>query len=82
MKKLIPLLLMSWWITGASLISGCAGTRPVIAPPPLPERPVLASIVQDRNDRTGELGVWMGFGDLRKLTKYAESVEAVRQKWK
>jgi hypothetical protein len=35
----------------------------------------------DRNDKTGELGAWLSFGDLRKLTVYAEQVELVREKW-
>jgi hypothetical protein len=48
----------------------------------LPERPVLISIVKDKNDISGEAGAWMNFGDLRKMTKYSESVEAVREKWK
>jgi len=53
-----------------------------VAPPPLPERPVLTSIVKDKNDITGEMGVWMSIPDLRKLTKYSESIEAVRENWK
>jgi hypothetical protein len=74
--------MMSWLIIGAISLSSCCANRPVVAPPPLPERPVLNSITQDRNDRSGELGVWMDFQDLRKLTKYAESVEAVKDTWK
>jgi hypothetical protein len=71
-------------IIGTSvLISSCSHTvvKPVAAPPPLPARPVLESIVVDRNDKTGELGAWLSFGDLRKLTVYAEQVELVREKW-
>jgi len=72
----------SLWITGVVVAASSCATKPVIAPPPLPERPALASLVQDRNDQTGEVGVWMNFHDLRLLTKYAESVEAVRKTWR
>jgi len=82
MRRWTNLLLMSWLIIGAISLSSCCANRPMVAPPPLPERPALGSITQDRNDKTGELGVWMDFQDLRKMTKYAESVEAVREGWK
>ena len=78
MKKLSKLLLTTLLIIG---VSSCATPIPKVAPPPLPERPVLKSIVKDKNDKTGEVGAWMNFPDLRKLTKYSESVEAVRGKW-
>jgi len=79
MRRWINLLLMSLLITGAS---SCATTVQKVAPPPLPERPSLTSIVQDKNDATGEIGVWISIPDLRKLTKYSESIEAVRGNWK
>jgi hypothetical protein len=80
MKKLITLVLMSLLITGA--VISCATPPPKVAPPPLPERPTLKSMVKDRNDSTGEVGAWMNFEDLRRLTRYSESVEAVRRKWR
>jgi hypothetical protein len=70
---------MSLLIIGGS---SCATAPARVAPPPLPERPVLASMVKDKHDGDGRLGVWLSFEDLRRLTKYAESVEAVRGKWK
>lgn len=79
MRRWIAALTMSLLIIGAS---SCATVTPRVAPPPLPERPVLASLVKDRNDGDGRLGVWLSFEDLRRLTKFAESVEAVRGKWR
>jgi len=82
MRKWINLLLMSLWITGVVSASSCTATIQRVAPPPLPERPVLESITKDRNDQTGEMGFWMSVADLRKLTKFAEDIEAVRERWK
>lgn len=65
----------------ATGISGCV-TAPVVAPPPLPERPAMKSTVKDRNDITGEVGVWMDISDARRLVRYIEDIEAVRAKWR
>jgi len=72
-------------LTLTSLLTFSASScvhRPVVAPPPLPSKPVLASICADRNDRTGELGAWMSVEDLRVLAKYINRVETVREVWK
>lgn len=79
MRRWIRLLMMSCLIIGAS---SCARPPARVAPPPLPERPVLASMVRDKNDATGEVGAWLSFGDVRQLTRWAESIEAVRDLWK
>lgn len=63
-------------------VSGCAGTVPVVAPPPLPAKPALTSAVQDANDRTGEVGVWLSYQDVRRLVRYMEDVETVKDKWR
>ena len=81
MRRLISLILMISLIIGVASSCGRTVTVQKIAPPPLPERPTLTSICKDKNDETGEQGFWLDLLDLKKLTKYAESIEAVRQLW-
>jgi len=65
-------------ITGVGCIS-----KPVIAPPPLPERPMLKSVeYMEHPEHKGVWGFWMNMADMKLLTIYAEQIEAVRAKWK
>jgi hypothetical protein len=77
-KKLLIVLLT---MTCLNIGVGCSETVK-LARPPLPDKPHLGSLCQDKNDRNNEPGWWINDPDMRNLTKAWEGVEAVKDGWK
>lgn len=74
-------LLLSSLLSISALV-GCQSAAPKLVGPPLPAPPELKSMVPDKNDKTGEVGLWMNMNDGQKEAVYRETVESVRRNWR
>ena len=60
------------------LSAGCAaGPRVKYTPPPMPPLGQYESVVPDKNDTTGEVGLWMSRGDAAGVLKERNTLRSV-----
>lgn len=80
-----------WTLTSLLLltVAACANHGPIKVKynfPAVPERVKMESVVPDRNDRTGESGLWMNVDDGKKNLKNRERlysiIEELRAFWR
>lgn len=63
------------------ILSGCGGRSIEFVRPPLQDPPLVKSVVADKNDKSGEDGVWMTWPDYQAEMLFNEHVRNVKKDW-
>ena len=63
----------------ALCLSACGTTVPEIVRSPLRAPPLLKSVAADKNDKTGQEGVWLDWGDYTGTLEFFEHTRNVKK---
>jgi hypothetical protein len=76
-KHFCGALLLTSWLSIFALAS-CQTAPAKTVMPPLPDPPLLSSMVADKNDKTGELGLWQSVVDAQAEAEWRERVRSYK----